>query len=444
MAARRRHRIWFAAIVGVLLLCAVPGRAVGPRLAGRWEGAIEHDGKVWRVALDVGDGASPVASVDLLDYGVFGIPFAMTTADGRVRFERQQPGGAPVVFEAAIGDGALDGVFTGLGIRDSFSLVRVASRSPEIREVAVTFSNGDATLAGTLLAPPGAGPHPAVVCVHGSNPDSRATAGYRSEGVFFARLGVAALIYDKRGVGDSTGDYRTASMEDLAGDALAGLAAIRTRRDIDPKRVGITGESQAGWIAPLAASLSPDVAFVVVLSASGINPMEQTIFHTSNVLRDAGFSEDVVRRAARLRRRLYERARTGAFDKTFLADLEAASREPWFATSALPFPVESTLSDGVRRFLLFEPAPVWERVKVPVLAIWGENDINLPAETSKIVIGRSLEKGGNRAYSLQMFVDADHSLSVVRDPKAAWDFPREAPGVHDFVARWVHQRVLGR
>jgi pimeloyl-ACP methyl ester carboxylesterase len=169
--------------------------------------------------------------------------------------------------------------------------------------------------------------------------------------------------------------------------------------------------------------------------------MEQSVFHTSNLLRRAGYGEDVVRRAADLRNRLYDRARKGTFDADLPADLERASKEPWFETSALPNPPSPELADGMRRLLLFEPAPVWERVRVPVLAVWGADDITVPAARSREIVDAALERGRNEDRTLVTLPNADHGFGLVRPDGAAWDFPRRPPEYQRAVAAWLRSHV---
>ena len=142
----------------------------------------------------------------------------------------------------------------------------------------------DAQLAATLHVPPGNGPFPAVVLVHGSG---RVTASQMmsSNGHQLLGLGLAVLAYDKRGVGDSTGAYsgigpgNSERMFDLlASDALAGVEALTAHRDIDPARIGIFGVSQAGWIAPLASSRSDRVKFVVLLAGPAVTVGEEIAY----------------------------------------------------------------------------------------------------------------------------------------------------------------------
>src|SRR6188472_577924 len=120
------------------------------------------------------------------------------------------------------------------------------------------FQNGDVRLAFTLDLPPGPGPFPAIVAGHGSGKLTRQDVAWFS--AQWTRLGFAVLRFDKRGVGESTGTYVFVGTKDspevfpqLASDIAAGARFLRTRPEIDPRRIGLSGVSQAGWILPHAA-----------------------------------------------------------------------------------------------------------------------------------------------------------------------------------------------
>ena len=154
-------------------------------------------------------------------------------------------------------------------------------------EEEISFKDGDVTLAGSLLLPSTPGPYPAVVFVHGSGPSSR--NDYRLIASYFAANGVAALIFDKRGVGKSSGNWAASGFDELAGDALAAIETLKTRADIQPRNIGLCGMSQAGWIMPLAASRSPDVAFLISLSGPGVSPEEQGAYMVEHRVRQRIF-----------------------------------------------------------------------------------------------------------------------------------------------------------
>src|SRR5262249_21988032 len=124
-------------------------------------------------------------------------------------------------------------------------------RAPRVRlyeQEPVTFASGDVRLAGVLMLPPGPGPHPALVLVHGSGYGTRGQ--YAPEADRFARNGIAVLAFDKRGCGGSTGDWRQADFDELAGDVLAAFRHLRGDRRIRANKIGLWGISQAGWVIP--------------------------------------------------------------------------------------------------------------------------------------------------------------------------------------------------
>jgi len=144
---------------------------------------------------------------------------------------------------------------------------RTARRVEIEKHEDVRFANGDVRLAGTLIAPSTGAKHPAIVVVHGSGAETREHMLPFAR--FLVRHSVAVLGYDKRGVGESTGDWNTASFEGLAGDAVAAVEYLKTRRDIDAAQIGLLGVSQAGWVMPLAAVRTKDVAFLSSARSAG-------------------------------------------------------------------------------------------------------------------------------------------------------------------------------
>lgn len=280
--------------------------ARGGVLQGYWEGTIEREGKTWRVNFDIKkDGAGYKALADFIDVDGLEREFSVKRTNDGFRLERAQPSGIPIVFEGKIKGNVFNGNWSGFGQTAIFNLKHVSAKPKFYREEEVLFKNGDVSLSGTLILPLKGKFFPAVVITHGGTPNER--DGYKSWALHFAGKGIAALIYDKRGSGKSSGDTQSASMDDLADDAVAGVNFLKTRAEIDVKKIGVIGHSQGGWFAPLAAAKSKDVAFVIASAASGIGPDRQSIYHRANVIRESGFSEEAVKIAGDLRERLYAR-----------------------------------------------------------------------------------------------------------------------------------------
>jgi hypothetical protein len=154
-------------------------------------------------------------------------------------------------------------------------------------EEQLTVRNGDVTLSGTLITPPAKGPHPAIIIVPGDFGSSR--DGLRGYAGNLLRRGVATLIFDSRGAGGSTGPQASSSFSDLADDALAWVAQLRTRADLDSTAIGLFGFSNSAWTVTLAASRSRGVAFLISQSTSALPPWQQELFPAERQIRLAGF-----------------------------------------------------------------------------------------------------------------------------------------------------------
>lgn len=315
--------------------------------------------------------------------------------------------------------------------------------APRVRlwsETDLTFRNGEVTLAGTLMVPAGGGRHPAMVLVHGSGPlDRRAILPFAN---FLVRRGIALFGYDKRGVGGSTGDWRAASFDELAADALAAVELLRARDDIDPERVGLFGVSQGGWIGPLAASRSPHVSFVVSVSGPGTTPGVQNLDHLENEMRAEGVSEPGIADALALTRLMHAYARTGeGWDQVEAAVAKAQGTDWFFPELVAP---QGHWSYGfLRRVIDYDPVPALKRVRCPVLAIFGGLDLLVPAGKNRAVWESALKAAGNRDDSIRLFPAGDHLLW-----EAGKGTMREMPGLKRFVpgyaeaiTEWVLKRT---
>jgi pimeloyl-ACP methyl ester carboxylesterase len=214
----------------------------------------------------------------------------------------------------------------------------------------------------------------ALVALHGANAGTRdASPLYRHLHETLPPRGIGVATFDRRGEGDSEGEPTRGRFEAQAQDALSVLGAL------DVERAGLWGLSQGGWVAPLAATLSDDVAFLVTIAATGVSPAEQMRYYTRRRLELAGYDAHVVERALALRLEL-EAWVHGAGPPP---DLPAAADEPWFPLIHLP---PRLLDDEEKREWIaemdFDPRPVFAAVRVPVLALYGELDSVSPVEPS--------------------------------------------------------------
>jgi dipeptidyl aminopeptidase/acylaminoacyl peptidase len=271
----------------------------------------------------------------------------------------------------------------------------------------VTFESQGTRLTGVFRRPDGGGPHPAVAFVDGSGPAER--DGWDDEAEVLAAAGFASLAWDKPGCGGSGGDWRDQSLQDRAAEALAGVACLAAQEGVDPRRIALLGASQGGWVGPLAASRSAEVAAVISLSGPGVSPYAQEAYRVEHMLRGAGAGDQVADALAFFHHRA-DRLRRGDDLEEVLADQLSHRDAPWYPVLG---------DDGVVEHLAFmariydyDPAPALARVTCPLLAIWGARDTYVPVAASAEAFVAGLGKAGNDSFRLEVVRDADHGLRL--------------------------------
>ena len=245
----------------------------------------------------------------------------------------------------------------------------------------------------------------ALVALHGAGEGTRESPllGHLHE--VLPPHGIGVVTFDRRGEGESTGDATRGRFDLQADDALAVLRAIGAERG------GLFGYSQGGWIAPLAAARSDDVAFLVLVASIGVTPSEQMMVAVERQLRLAGYGDDVVDRALDLRRRFehWIHAVAPEPDEQLAGDLLAAVDEPWAGQLWLP---PSLLDqEGVRLWIEemdYDPRPTFEQVRVPTLSFYGELDSWAPVEAS-VEAWREARGDG---VELVVIPGAEHDLTL--------------------------------
>ena len=357
----------------------------------------------------------------------------------------------------------------------------------EYHEERVRFSTQAAQLTGTLVRPTTPGPHPAAVVLHGAAFGQRDSCRLQAEALLAA--GVAVLIYDKPGHGDSTGPAEP-SIFDQADAAVAGLAVLRDRPGIDPDRVGLAGFSNGMWSAPMAAARLGDVAFIVGLGSPGVSMAASEVHRRSKALRDAGVGPATVAVAAQAWRLIFALASgasdsgasdsgasdsgasgSGASDSSVTAELEVALRAlekaddlsryevPEFARhnpmlSPIPPLVAATelvamLTAEPDPQLAYDPVADYARLTCPVLLQYGSEDTSVPVAESVRAIGSS---GATRVTTI-VYPGLEHMANVVPTDIVGLAGEEAMYQFHDFhfgatvfadLTAWLRQNVVER
>jgi uncharacterized protein len=333
------------------------------------------------------------------------------------------------------------------------------ARRLDLPETVFTFPSDGLTLRGKLVTPPGPGPFPVVVVVHGSGADS-AVDGY-STPYLFAAHGIASLVYDKRGTGASEGKY-TQNFHVLARDVLAAVDWLRRRPGIDPARIHLAGYSQGGWIAPLAASKTTGIRSLLLNYGPMVPVTGEDRWGYVYALQRKGFGEDAIRQADKVDAVLsaISDRREDRWDELGRL-LDEAEGQPWFeavkgSDSALGFVADTRLPLWMLRLYagwalrprkgepfidrLYDPVPtVASLTRTPSLWIFGVEDTSMPT-------GWSVEKledlrSQGRPVEIHTFPEADHGILRFEEAKdGTRRYLGYEPGYLDMQVEWVRRQ----
>lgn len=449
-------------------------------VVGTWQGDLQVPGGlslaiVFHIEADAEGGLT--ATADSPDQGAIGIPVAGVTFEGG-HLSLQMPTVGASFRGTLAGPDRVEGTFLQGGaemplVLDRVDEVRRRARpqDPEppfpyqVEDVRYPNPEADIHLAGTLTVPDGDGPFPAVALITGSGAQNRdlELMGHRPFLVLadhLTRRGIAVLRSDDRGVGDSEGDFGRATSRDFAGDAAAAVAYLRERPEVDRASVGLVGLSEGGLIAPMVATEWGGVAFIVLLAGPGLTGEEILYLQSDLIGRAMGMPEDHLTWNRGLQEELFRVIREVEDEDARKAGLEEVLRERLSELDpeervALGVPeggeegwvtgqLDMMGGPWFRFFLTHDPAPVLQRVEVPVLALNGELDLQVPSAPNLATIEAALLEGNNPDVTVQELPGLNHLFQTATTGAPA-EYARieetMAPAVMDRVVEWILSRV---
>jgi pimeloyl-ACP methyl ester carboxylesterase len=413
----------------------------GKVLTGNWQGSLKlAPGIELRVIFEIastpsGDLQGSMVSVDQGNTRT-AISAIVVKAD-EVHLEFKQNGGA---FDGKLNaDGAqLIGQWKQSVLTLPLTLIRVAKPTalnrpqepkkpyPYIEEeVTVPNATAGIKLAGTLTLPRGRGPHPAVVLITGSGPQDRdeAVMGHRPFLVladYLTRQGLAVLRCDDRGAGRSTGDFAKAVEVDFVEDALSAVTYLRTRTEIDPQHIGLIGHSEGAIVASQAAVRSSQIAFIVMLAGPGV-PMQQLLARQGHdIAASKGWGEDLLSAYDRVTQQTFRLVKEEEDPVIFASKLrelyqreiakltDEQRRASGWNDGVMDLQIRFWQSPWIRQLVKYDPRPTLVTVRCPVLAVNGENDIQVAAQENLDAIRTALTSGGNTSVTTLQLPGLNH------------------------------------
>lgn len=265
----------------------------------------------------------------------------------------------------------------------------------------VTFKNhkDGITLAGTLTLPKGKGRYPAIILISGSGPNDRneEIMGHKPFWVlsdFLTQNGFAVLRYDKRGVKESEGNFNQALIKDFAEDASAAYAYLKTRKEIDPKKIGLLGHSEGGLVAQINASQHNEIPFIILMASPGIHGDELMILQKYTIEKAMGVPEFSLQVNSKLFAEIYQILKkpttTEVAQKELKAYFETSSYTKNAPESALEGFYELIENKWFREFLAFQPEEYLAKIKSKTFVLNGKKDLQVPWKENTSAIMENL------------------------------------------------------
>jgi pimeloyl-ACP methyl ester carboxylesterase len=439
--------------------------------AGQWSGHISLPPGPLNVGVTLTPGAAGVwtGTIDIPAQGANGVPLVNITVNGSaVSFVMDGVPGDPRFAGTMSADGqTITGTFTQGPASLPFELKRGAltyarpqePRAPfPYRTEDVSYRNdaADITIAGTLTVPQGAGPFPAVLLISGSGAQDRDSTLFGHKPFLLwadtlTRRGFAVLRVDDRGVGGTGAGSAPPTTLDFAGDARAGLTFLASRPEVDAKRLGLVGHSEGANIAAMVAADDPRVRFIVMLGGTGV-PGDQVLLRQFEALvRAQGAPQDIIDWQLAIRRRVFEhlRAEKGQVDEAARGKL-IAGLPPMPGTGAvepsqgLATALFQSMNPWLEYFMVTDPRDSISRVKVPVLALFGELDLQVVPAQNEPAVRAALEAAGNTDVTVRVMPRLNHLFQTAKTgANTEYEQIEEtvAPEVLTLVADWLVERA---
>jgi len=377
------------------------------------------------------------SSIDSPDQGANGIPVSSTTYENSKLTLKISS--IMAEYTGSFANNKFTGIFKQAGQEFPLTLTREAVKNKTMvrpqepkkpypyysEEVVFENKTANLNLAGTLTFPKKEGTYPAVILISGSGESNRneEIMGHKPFLViadYLTRNGIVVLRYDDRGVGKSTGNHKTATTADFSTDALSAVTYLKTRPEIDPKKIGFIGHSEGGVIAPMAASKSNDIAFIVLLAGTGVRGDQLLIEQSKLILKAMGTSEETIQKTDQFNKHVYKmvmesndtaslKNEISQFIKEELKKddsqlkLSGMDEENYVKTRS-----NMITSPWMHYFIKYDPAPTLEKVKCEVLVLNGEKDLQVAANQNVPAITNALTKGGNQKFTVKRYPNLNH------------------------------------
>ena len=407
-------------------------------IIGTWQGTLKVQGVELEIVFHIEKQDSGLVSLmDSPTQGAFDIPTTHTSfRNGQLEVVLTN---LAIFYQGTLKKDSITGVFNQGGMPFPLTLARTQKKkllrpqepkapfAYEIEEITFTNTKEKIDLAGTLTLPKGKEKVPAVILIAGSGPNDRDETIFNHKPFwiladYLTNQGIAVLRYDKRGVGESKGEYFTATTQHFTEDAEAAFNYLKTRKEIDPSNIGLIGHSEGGVIAPIVADLNKEVKFIVLMAGMGINGTDLVLAQHKHAFEKTSLTNDALESLNKALADVY--SSVGNW-KEYVGTNEERNQlkeKLNILWKILPEEMQSNLSKDTyiektianitspwfRYFLKTNPLDYLQKLSIPVLAINGENDTQVDYQTNLNAIKAGLNKAKNKHFTTKSYPHLNH------------------------------------
>ncbi|TRZ44319.1 alpha/beta hydrolase family protein [Robertkochia solimangrovi] len=446
--------------LAILLILFLSHHVSGQNITGDWYGEIQIQGLNLSIQFHISETENGFQStMDSPDQGATGIPVTTTTYQAPNLTLKVSSAGLEYngVFDEQ--SQTINGNLTQMG--NSFPLKldrnKKEKERPQLPKAPFPYKSEDIsftntidgiTLSGTLTIPEGKGPFPSVVLVSGSGPQNRDSEimGHKPFWVLadhLSRNGIAVLRYDDRGTAASKGDFKTATTLDLANDAEAAFTFLLNQESSDKTRTGIIGHSEGGIIAPMIAERNDNIAFLILLAAPTLRGDKLMLLQKKKVEEKSGVNPITIEKSQEIFGGAYYKI-VNATPETALADTLHTyfmdKFEGGIPESRLNTIIAQLTSPWMVGFMKYDPEPVLEKLTLPILAIYGSNDLQVPPKPNLTIMQEALKKAGNQSATVLELRFLNHLMqeSETGLPGEYGLIPQTlSPEVMNLISEWI-------
>ncbi|OSZ81987.1 hypothetical protein CAP35_01585 [Chitinophagaceae bacterium IBVUCB1] len=433
----------FSTLVGIT--CSIAAAAQSP--VGNWEGEMNVGQKVRLVFRVKEANGKLAATMDSPDQGVTGVPVASTTITGdSILFDLNNAG---IQYAGLLKDNEITGVWKQGGMNFPLLMKRTDKPTELSRPQTpkppygylsedVTFKNADGSISygATITMPAGGKTYPAVLLISGSGPQNRdeELMGHKPFAVmadYLTKKGYIVLRVDDRGVGQTTGDRKKATSADFAKDAHAAIDYLKTRKEVNAKKIGMLGHSEGGMIAPMVAIERKDIDFIVLMAGPGVKIYELMEDQSAAVMQASGVAPAIVAEYRKLYRGIEQSIissatgeeaqnkmiqvttawkNTASKDAIALVDIDDFEKEKKFVAEFMKIYHDAWFN----YFLKYDPQPVLQKLSCKVLALNGDKDMQVLSKPNLEGMRQMLTKSKTKNYEIKELQGLNHLFQTCK------------------------------